>query len=159
MKFFLLFFYWLHLAAVFGEPEPKCYSRFDYDEKMLLTLLRIEAKVDTFDTRVTDIENNSKRTEVKRISDLQEHMKKTQKILNELESNNTHVMQQYERKTTEITELRNSLNLIKTQMQGLKSVVAFTVTAPVNGPKSGSLSFSNIIINEGNGFIPSTGQF
>jgi len=35
--------------------EPKCMSRFDYDEKMLMKLLRLEDTVAKFDTRVTEL--------------------------------------------------------------------------------------------------------
>jgi len=48
----------LLLLLMFGSTlggEPKCLSRFDYDEKMLMKLLRIEDTVAKFDTRVTEL--------------------------------------------------------------------------------------------------------
>lgn len=41
------------ITFVYGsEPEQKCYSRFDYDEKMLLKQLRFEDKVSKFEDQI-----------------------------------------------------------------------------------------------------------
>ena len=43
---------------VFGilkASEPTCLSRFDYDEKMLLKILRFEDAIAKFDKKITDI--------------------------------------------------------------------------------------------------------
>jgi len=48
----------LLLLLMFGSTlggEPTCLSKFDYDEKMLMKLLRLEDTVAKFDTRVTDL--------------------------------------------------------------------------------------------------------
>ena len=48
----------LLLLLMFGSTlcgEPTCLSKFDYDEKMLMKLLRLEDMVAKFDTRVTDL--------------------------------------------------------------------------------------------------------
>jgi len=45
--------------------EPKCLSRFDYDEKMLMKLLRLEDIVTKFDARVTDVVDSYAGSEVR----------------------------------------------------------------------------------------------
>jgi len=48
----------LLMLLMFGSTlggEPKCLSRFDYDEKMLMKLLRLEDTVAKLDTRVTEL--------------------------------------------------------------------------------------------------------
>ncbi|XP_060592535.1 calponin homology domain-containing protein DDB_G0272472-like [Ruditapes philippinarum] len=46
----------LCLSVVNGEPEePKCFSRFDYDEKMLMKLLRFEDKVQKFEDFINGV--------------------------------------------------------------------------------------------------------
>ena len=45
--------------------EPKCLSRFDYDEKMLMKLLRLEDIVTKFDARVTYVVDSYAGSEVK----------------------------------------------------------------------------------------------
>ena len=45
--------------------EPKCLSRFDYDEKMLMKLLRLEDIVTKFEARVTDVVDSYAGSEVR----------------------------------------------------------------------------------------------
>jgi len=49
-----MFFLVLLLGGVLGS-DPQCLSRFDYDEKMLMKLLRLEDTVAKFDARVTEL--------------------------------------------------------------------------------------------------------
>lgn len=45
-----------YIYVVFGETrEPQCFSRFDYDEKLLLKLLRIEDKIQKFENLINDL--------------------------------------------------------------------------------------------------------
>jgi len=58
----------LVLVATLGVAlggEPKCLSRFDYDEKMLMKLLRLEDIVTKFDARVTEVVDSYAGSEVR----------------------------------------------------------------------------------------------
>ncbi|XP_053374803.1 uncharacterized protein LOC123533158 [Mercenaria mercenaria] len=254
-KSFCAIFY-LIINTYGSDMEPKCYSRFDYDEKMLLKLLRIEDQIKKFEDHLKEMKEtlNAEKSnrmesfanemgefrernleEVQRQQNLtekfNESLNRTETTLNEslqhqeslikeVIDNVNKTMETYEKfikemlnaeKTkrteafaTEMEEFRER-NLeeiqrqrkltkrirasqkranttmsesLKHQQNMVKEVidkvnerldtykkftkdedVVFTVTGPDDGRTAGSLTFKNVITNEGDGYDISTGIF
>lgn len=101
------------ISAVVGQEEPKCYSRFDYDEKLLLTLLRIEDKINKFDQRVSEIQQNANDSDYARIRRLEDFITNTSSKINEHFANFTV-------NSNEITsEIRSNFENKETNWSGL----------------------------------------
>ncbi|XP_052814124.1 uncharacterized protein LOC128241210 [Mya arenaria] len=135
--------------------EPKCLSRFDYDEKMLLKLLRIEDKlehIEQFIDNMKSVDPEKLKTTVEQIgievkvlqkhmATAAEHSNKTEPLLIDFQNN--------------ISMINASMGLIQTQIKGLTSpTVAFLVKNPAF--ESDKLVFRSELLNEGKAFTPKT---
>ncbi|XP_052814830.1 complement C1q tumor necrosis factor-related protein 3-like isoform X1 [Mya arenaria] len=127
--------------------EPNCLSRFDYDEKMLLKLLRIEDKLVHIETFIQDLKETDQQLQMKmnvlqkNMATTAEHSNKTETLLND-----------------NISITNASMSLLQTQMKAVTSPpIAFLVRNPTY--ESGKVIFSSELLNEGNAFTPGTGEF
>ncbi|XP_060607287.1 heavy metal-binding protein HIP-like [Ruditapes philippinarum] len=149
----------LCFSVVNGEPgEPKCFSRFDYDEKMLMKQLRFEDKVQKFEdfiNRLKAREENEKEERSKLFAAELEKYK--QENSEEVERQKIVTSEMLENVENSKMELENVHKQINEKMKG--KVVAFTVMSPKAGATSDSMSFSMVITNEGNAFDTLTGKF
>ncbi|XP_060607289.1 uncharacterized protein LOC132759516 isoform X2 [Ruditapes philippinarum] len=149
----------LFLYVINGEPgEPKCFSRFEYDEKMLMKLLRFEDKIQKFEEFINGVkarENKEKEERDKLFAAELEKYK--QENAEEIERQKIVTSEMLESVANSKMELEKVHKQIDERMKG--NVVAFTVTSPKAGATSYSLSFAKVITNEGNGFDTSTGKF
>ncbi|XP_052814831.1 uncharacterized protein LOC128241788 isoform X2 [Mya arenaria] len=124
--------------------EPNCLSRFDYDEKMLLKLLRIEDKLVHIETFIQDLKETDQQLQMKmnvlqkNMATTAEHSNKTETLLND-----------------NISITNASMSLLQTQMKAVTSPpIAFLVRNPTY--ESGKVIFSSELLNEGNAFTPGT---
>ncbi|XP_060607286.1 heavy metal-binding protein HIP-like [Ruditapes philippinarum] len=181
----------LCLSVVNGEHgEPKCFSRFDYDEKMLMKQLRLEDKVQKFEDFINGVkarEAKEKEERVELFAAELEKVKNFQEVLNEVKAREEKEkekrkqlfaaeLEKYKQEMSEETERQK--NVTSEMLESVTSsenkfdknheqknermkgkVVAFTVTVPKAGATSYSMTFTTVIINEGNGFDTSTGKF
>ncbi|XP_052815019.1 complement C1q-like protein 3 [Mya arenaria] len=147
----------LGFHVIFAE-EPQSLSRFDYDEKMLLKLLRIEDKLEHIEQFIEDmksVEPANLKTTVEQIqmemnvlkghiATAAEHSNKTESLLNDFQEKNSMI--------------NASIGLLKTQMNAERGpTIAFFVRNPTY--ESGKVIFSSEILNDGNAFTPGTGEF
>ncbi|XP_060565026.1 heavy metal-binding protein HIP-like [Ruditapes philippinarum] len=142
----------LCLSVVNGEPgEPKCFSRFDYDEKMLMKQLRFEDKVQKFE----DFINGLKAREEK------EKEERSKLFAAELEKYKQENTEEINRQKTVVSEMIE--NMVNSKMKLQNKVVAFTATSPADSGSANSIAnsmtFTTVITNEGNGFDILTGKF
>ncbi|XP_060559294.1 heavy metal-binding protein HIP-like [Ruditapes philippinarum] len=184
----------LCLSIVNGEPgEPKCLSRFDYDEKMLMKQLRFEDKVQKFEDFINGVKAREAKekeerdelfaAELDKVTNFQEFMKELKSKeeketeersklfaaeLHKLEKYKQENAEEVERQKNVTSEMLESVANSKTEFENIhkqinetmkEKVVAFTMTTPKVGATSGSMSFTTVVTNEGNGFDTSTGKF
>ncbi|XP_060564159.1 myb-like protein X, partial [Ruditapes philippinarum] len=178
----------LCLSVVNGEAgEPKCFSRFDYDEKMLMKQLRFEDKVQKFEDFINgvkareakekeerdelfaaELEKVKKELKLKEEKEREERSKLFAAELHNLEKYKQENAEEVERQKNVTSEMLESVKNSKTEFENVHQqinermkgkIVAFTGTNPTAGDTSTSMSFTTVITNEGNGFDRSTGKF
>ncbi|XP_052812289.1 uncharacterized protein LOC128239886 [Mya arenaria] len=160
--------------------EPKCLSRFDYDEKMLLKLLRIEKKLEHIELFIQDMKSveleNLKQTDQQlqmemnvlqdNMATTAEHSNQTETLLNDNISitNASMSLLQTQTKTLlkdcqdNISMMNASMGLLQKQMNAERGpIISFLVTDPKY--ESDILIFSSELLNNGNAFTPETGEF
>ncbi|XP_060607291.1 uncharacterized protein LOC132759521 [Ruditapes philippinarum] len=150
------------------EPgEPKCFSRFDYDEKMLMKQLRFEDKVQKFEDFINGIKAREAKEKEKRDKLFALELEKVKKFNNGAKAREAREKEERDKLfAAELEKAKNFqrlINEVKTreekEFRGGRKVVAFTVTQPKKGATSTSMSFTKVITNEGNAFDTSTGKF
>ncbi|XP_060588235.1 heavy metal-binding protein HIP-like [Ruditapes philippinarum] len=149
----------LCLSVVNGEHgEPKCFSRFDYDEKMLMKLLRFEDKVQKFEDFIKEVKAREEKEKEERSRSFAAELEKyKQENAEEVERQKIVTSEMLESVANSKMKFENVHKQINEKMKG--KVVAFTVTSPKAGATSPSLTFTTVITNEGNAFDTSTGKF
>ncbi|XP_045172511.2 complement C1q-like protein 2 [Mercenaria mercenaria] len=138
--------------------EPKCYSKFDYDEKMLLKLLKIEDKVQKFEELINELKANHEKEKVERgklfDSEIDAFRERTAEEVKKQQNFTEEVLGRLDDAKT---KLDDALQEKKSAQKG--DIVAFTVTSPSNGAATKSLAFTTVVTNEGESYDTSTGRF
>ncbi|KAH3878408.1 hypothetical protein DPMN_002301 [Dreissena polymorpha] len=102
-------------CRILRASEPMCLSRFDYDEKMLLKILRFEDALEKFDKKISDIVDMFDNNERKRNSETKEAVDKAKldvkQIMEHIQQNISNVL---------IHDSRN----IRTQLQEVETLRA-----------------------------------
>ncbi|XP_060592534.1 complement C1q subcomponent subunit C-like [Ruditapes philippinarum] len=141
------------------EPgEPKCLSKFDYDEKMLMKQLRLEDKVQKFEDFINEVKAKGEKEKEERVKLLAVELEKFK------QENAEEIARQKNVTSVMLKDLANSKIELEEKMKDKsepkkEEVVAFTVSTPAKGTSANSMTFTEIITNEGNGFDTSTGTF
>ncbi|XP_045173185.2 complement C1q-like protein 2 [Mercenaria mercenaria] len=138
--------------------EPKFYSKFDYDEKMLMKLLKIEDKVQKFEEFINELKANHEKEKVERgklfDSEIETFRERTAEEVKKQQNFTEEVLGILDDAKT---KLDDALEEKKSAQKG--DIVAFTVTSPSNGAATNSLAFTTVVTNEGNSYDTSTGRF
>ncbi|XP_052812262.1 uncharacterized protein LOC128239855 [Mya arenaria] len=160
--------------------EPQCLSRFDYDEKMLLKLLRIEDKLEHIEQVIHDIKSvqleNLKQTGQQLRMEMNvlqesmattaEHSNKTATLLNDNISITNASMSLLQTQTkTLLKDCQDNISMINAPMGLLQTqkntrrgpTIAFLVKNPAF--ESNKVIFKHELLNEGRAFTPETGEF
>ncbi|KAH3800935.1 uncharacterized protein LOC127838891 [Dreissena polymorpha] len=165
-----------HIVIVFllfgtiEASEPRCLSRFDYDEKMLLKLLRFEDTIEKFNRKITDMMNTFEDNERKRNSVTKEAADeaklKTKQIMDEIKQNTSNVLMNDSRNLrTQMQEVETLRAQMRGEMNNLQSAIAlnkkenaaiaFTAYGPVGSP----VRFGTVLTNIGGHYYQTTGNF
>ncbi|XP_052215843.1 complement C1q tumor necrosis factor-related protein 4-like [Dreissena polymorpha] len=162
----ILFFLFGTLKA----SEPRCLSRFDYDEKMLLKILRFEDVLEKFDKKITDIidtlDANERKRNSKAMEAVDEAKLKINQVIEKIKQNSSFLLindsttlqtqlQEVETLKAKITEeldqQRSAIGLNRKE----NAARAFTAYGPVDSP----FRFSTFVTNIGGHYNQSTGLF
>ncbi|KAH3809849.1 hypothetical protein DPMN_138229 [Dreissena polymorpha] len=107
----ILFFLFGTLKA----SEPRCLSRFDYDEKMLLKILRFEDVLEKFDKKITDIidtlDANERKRNSKAMEAVDEAKLKINQVIEKIKQNSSFL-------------LINDSTTLQTQLQEVETLKA-----------------------------------
>ncbi|XP_060564162.1 uncharacterized protein LOC132723455 [Ruditapes philippinarum] len=131
----------LCLSVVNGEPgELKCFSRFDYDEKMLMKQLRFEDKVQKFEEFI-----NGARSQGKRATPLIKNV--TSEMLENMANSRMEFEKVHEQMNERMKEITNEGNAFDTS------------TGKFTCPVSGLYHFSLHIIKKRSSSVDTVGCF
>ncbi|XP_052814123.1 uncharacterized protein LOC128241209 [Mya arenaria] len=138
--------------------EPKCLSRFDYDEKMLLKLLRIEDKLEHFEQVIQDLKSVE-------LENLKQTDQQLQMEMNVFQEKIKTTAEHSHKTTTLLTNCQDNISMVNASVGLLQMQIIEergpTIAFLVRGPKyeSGRVVFNEEVFNEGKAFTPATGEF
>ncbi|KAH3812254.1 hypothetical protein DPMN_140680 [Dreissena polymorpha] len=117
------------LLGTIEASEPRCLSRFDYDEKMLLKILRFEDVLEKFDRKITDMMNTFEDNERKRNSETKEALDeaklKMKQLMDEIKQNTSNVLMSDSRNLrTQMQEVEALRVQMRGEINNLQSAIA-----------------------------------
>ncbi|WAR10699.1 C1QT7-like protein [Mya arenaria] len=123
--------------------EPKCLSRFDYDEKMLLKLLRIEDKLEHFEQVIQDLKSVE-------LENLKQTDQQLQMEMNVFQEKIKTTAEHSHKTTTLLTNCQDNISMVNASVGLLQMQII---------EERGRVVFNEEVFNEGKAFTPATGEF
>lgn len=146
-------------VCVAMENEPQCYSRFDYEYKVVQKLVELEQKQKQCDAEIQALQSFGKAREEK-ILYLENAHKEQVEINKELAGKNKDLEKSIETVRNETTALMSDIDGVAKPVRERKGYMsAFTVTGTPRTGSTGVLVLPEVKTNIGGHYNTSTGQF
>ncbi|XP_052761458.1 uncharacterized protein LOC128204131 isoform X2 [Mya arenaria] len=151
-------------ATVASEPSNPACSKYDYEEKMLERMIRMEFAFEKLGEKVEQNLNNIKDEKERFRSDVdvmkEQEERKLASLMKEVERNQSSTLNKV------VTDSKNSLEQMNAAFSNIQDQIAIPlVYFHAHSPQSSSLSTAEVIVyrtveaNQGNGYNSITGKF